>query len=239
MSNEMALAHNLQMKLLPPVENLGDIQVAARVDPAEQVGGDFYQLLRLPHGRIGVMIGDVSSHGFPAALIMALSMSAATIYAAEFGTPSMVLRHLDDALHDELESTEMYLALFYGVLDPVEGRLVYSNAGHPHGFLLRGDGAWERLGATDPPVGIAGPSAYGQVEVSLEPGVDLLLLFTDGLSGSLTSPSTGSGEALVLETTARLRHRTPAEIVHSLFDLENGVTPTIPPDDRTAILLKV
>jgi sigma-B regulation protein RsbU (phosphoserine phosphatase) len=235
----MELAHNLQMKLLPPLDNMGDVQVAARVDPAEQVGGDFYQLFRLPGGRIGVMIGDVSSHGFPAALIMALSMSAATIYAAEFGTPAKVLRHLDDALRDELESTEMYLALFYGVLDPGEGRLAYSNAGHPHGFLLHEDGRWDRLGATDPPVGIAGPSAYDQVEVNIEPGVDLLLLFTDGLSGSLTSASTGPGEALVLETTARLRHQTPAEIVHALFDLGHGVTSSIPPDDRTAILLKV
>jgi sigma-B regulation protein RsbU (phosphoserine phosphatase) len=239
MSSEMELAHNLQMKLLPPIESLGDIQVAARVDPAEQVGGDFYQLFRLPQGRIGVMIGDVSSHGFPAALIMALAMSAATIYAAEFGTPSMVLRHLDDALHDELESTEMYLTLFYGVLDPAERKLVFSNAGHPHGFLLRTGGTWDRLAATDPPVGIGESSAYGQVEVSLDPDIDLLVLFTDGLLGSLASENTMPGESTVLDIAARLRNHTPAEIVDALFEKEHGAGSVIPPDDRTAIVLKV
>jgi len=239
MSSEMELAHNLQMKLLPPVESLGDIQVAARVDPAEQVGGDFYQLFRLPRGRIGVMIGDVSSHGFPAALIMALAMSAATIYAAEFGTPSKVLRHLDDALHDELESTEMYLTLFYGVLDPAERSLVFSNAGHPHGFLLRTGGTWDRLAATDPPVGISESSAYGQVEVALDPDVDLLVLFTDGLLGSFGWESTKPGEAMVLDIAARLRDRSPGEIVQALFEMQDGTTSTIPPDDRTAIVLKV
>lgn len=239
MSREMELAHNLQMKLLPAVENLGGVRVAARVEPAEQVGGDFYQLFKLPGGRIGVMIGDVSSHGFPAALIMALAMSAATIYAAEFGTPSKVLRHLDDALRDELETTEMYLTLFYGVLDPEAQRLVYANAGHPHAFLVHCDGSRERLVATDPPVGIAGPDAYAQREVAWAPEADLLFLFTDGLSDCLTSEETGAGEAYVLDTVARLRDREPTEIVEALFQRIRDVTPSIPADDRTAIVLKV
>ena len=91
MAREMELAHNLQMKLLPAVESLGDLEMAARVEPAEQVGGDFYQLFRLSEDRIGVMIGDVSTHGFPAALIMALAMSASSIYALEKGRPAGVL----------------------------------------------------------------------------------------------------------------------------------------------------
>src|SRR5690606_21820432 len=98
-----------QLKLLPAVDGFEGADVAARVEPAASVGGDFYHLFKLQGGRIGVMIGDVSSHGFPAALIMALSMSAATIYASEVGTPAKVLRHIDDALRGELESTEMYL----------------------------------------------------------------------------------------------------------------------------------
>jgi sigma-B regulation protein RsbU (phosphoserine phosphatase) len=238
MAREMELAHNLQMKLLRSVDDFDPERVAARVEPHEQVGGDFYQLIRLPEGRIGVMIGDVSTHGFPAALIMALSMSAVSIYAAEHGTPTKVLHHVDDALRDELEMTEMFLSLFYGVLDPVGRRLVYSNAGHPHAFMVRGDGALERLDATDPPVGLAGPDAYGQSEVPWTPEADLLFLFTDGLSDSLTSEATGNGEDFVLRQVAENRHRSPREIIQILFELSKKVTASIPSDDRTAILLR-
>ncbi|MFW5905129.1 MAG: PP2C family protein-serine/threonine phosphatase, partial [bacterium] len=87
-TREMELAHDLQMKLLPSLDGFDPARVAARVRPAELVGGDFYHLFRLPDDRYGVMIGDVSSHGFPAALIMALSLSAATIYASELHSPA-------------------------------------------------------------------------------------------------------------------------------------------------------
>jgi phosphoserine phosphatase RsbU/P len=114
--------------------------VAARCLPADSVGGDFYHLFRLPNDRVGIMIGDVSSHGFSAALIMALTMSAVAIYAQESGPPAEVLRHVHRALIKELESTEMYLTLFYGVLDPNARSLVYANAGHPHAFHVGADG---------------------------------------------------------------------------------------------------
>lgn len=237
-AREMELAHNLQMKLLPSVGAFEGADVAARVMPAESVGGDFYHLFKLTGGRVGVMIGDVSSHGFPAALIMALAMSAATIYASEFATPSKVLRHLDDALRDELESTEMYLTLFYGVLDAEEGVLTYSNAGHPHAFLMRGDGSRERLGATDPPVGFAGPDSYGQGAVSWQAHEDLLLLFTDGLSDALKQDDEESGEHVVLrEVETRLRAPT-LEILEALFAAAGQATSSIPADDRSVVVLR-
>jgi sigma-B regulation protein RsbU (phosphoserine phosphatase) len=238
MAREMELAHNLQMKLLPAVESLGDLEMAARVEPAEQVGGDFYHILRLPDGKVGVMIGDVSSHGFPAALIMTLSMSAATIFASEVGAPDKVLRHVDDALREELETTEMYLTLFYGVLDAAAGELTYSNAGHPHAFLVRAAGGNpERLMATDPPVGFAGEAAYGQRRVRVGPE-DLLFLFTDGLSDTL-GPSGGlNGEQRVLSVVGGTLDRTPGEIVDRLFHLTDDVTPAFPADDRSAVVLR-
>ena len=236
-AREMELAHNLQMKLLPGVEKFDGTKVAARVEPAESVGGDFYHLFKLPEERLGVMIGDVSSHGFPAALIMALSMSAATIYASEFGSPARVLRHLDDALRDELETTEMYLTLFYGVLDRERGTLIYSNAGHPHAFAFRSDGSRTRLDATDPPVGIAGPDAYGQVEVPWHAD-DLLFLFTDGLSDTLATGGAGKGEAYLLDRVAERLDDTPGAIVERLFELGIDARAAIPADDRTAIVLR-
>jgi sigma-B regulation protein RsbU (phosphoserine phosphatase) len=170
---------------------------------------------------------------------MALSMSAATIYASEFGMPAKVLRHMDDALRDELESTEMYLTLFYGVIDPSRRRLVYSNAGHPHAFVVHADGSHTRLGATDPPVGIAGLGAYGQEEVPWSGSGDLLALFTDGLADTLTSQETGKGEALVLNEVVLHKGESADEIVHALFALSRPAgVPAIPPDDRTAIVVR-
>ena len=226
------------MKLLPSVDGLGTAEVGARVQPAESVGGDFYHLFRLSGERVGVMIGDVSSHGFPAALIMALVMSAAAIYASEDGSPSEVIGRLGEALGDELESTEMYLTLFYCVIDREEGRLVYSNAGHPHAFLVREDGSTERLKATDPPVGIAGPSGFGERTVDWVRGSDLLLLFTDGLSDLLGAAHRENGESMVLAEVVENRGRAVEEIVDHLFELAGRIKPEIMSDDRTAMLVR-
>ena len=239
MAHEMELAHNLQMRLLQSVDQLGLSQVAARVQPAEQVGGDFYHFIKLSGGRLGVMIGDVSSHGFPAALIMALALSAASIFAGETESPAEVLRHVDDALRDELETTEMYLTLFCGVLDPDAGELVYSNAGHPHAFVFRPADGERRLVATDPPVGIAGPGAYSEVGVPWAAGEDLLFLFTDGLSDSLATSGSRSGEEAVLAETRQQIDRGPGAIVESLFRLAAEPTRAIPADDRTALALRL
>ncbi len=92
---EMELAHDLQMKLLPPPSIAGpDFDLAVRCTPGEVVGGDFYNLVPLPDGTLGIMIGDVSTHGFSAALIMALVLSAAGIHAAAAESPEGALERL-------------------------------------------------------------------------------------------------------------------------------------------------
>ncbi len=238
MAREMELAHDLQMKLLRAAERFGDAEAAARVEPAEQVGGDFYQLFTLSRGRVGVMLGDVSLHGFPSALIMTLTMSAAGIYARESSSPARVLRDLDDALRDELETTEMFLTLFYGVLDPAEGRLIYSNAGHQHAFVVHEDGGFDRLTATDPPVGFAGPDAYSQNEIAWKPDGDLLLLFTDGLSDTLADYTRGDGEERVLRSVVEHRGEAARRIVDALFRMTAVAHPRLTGDDRTALVVR-
>lgn len=238
MGREMELAQDLQQKLLPAAERFEGAEAAARVSPAAEVGGDFYQLFRLPEGRVGVMLGDVSLHGFPSALIMTLTMSAAGIYAREHQSPAAVLRSLDRALGDELETTEMFLTVFYGVLDPAAGRLVYSNAGHPHAFVIHANGGLDRLVATDPPVGFAGPDSYAEAEVPWDPGRDLLLLFTDGLSDTLAAATRNDGEERVLDAVISLRHAPVRLIVDELFALTNDAHPPIQGDDRTALVVR-
>jgi phosphoserine phosphatase RsbU/P len=239
-TREMELAHDLQMKLLPTGDAFDPEVVAARVEPAEVVGGDFYHFLRLSGGRYGVMIGDVSSHGFPAALIMALSMSAATIYASEVQAPAQVLSEMSRSLRDELETTEMYLTLFYAVVDPGAGKLTYANAGHPHAFVIREDGEAVRLGALDAPIGIAESDRFQEEEVAWERGKNVLLLFTDGLSENQLPGTRAGGEERVVREAARVRGEVPESIVEALFSLEpEGGEGEVEPDDRTAIVLKV
>jgi sigma-B regulation protein RsbU (phosphoserine phosphatase) len=239
MAREMELAHDLQMKLLPVAARFEGADAAARVKPAEQVGGDFYQLYHLPGDRVGIMLGDVSLHGFPSALIMTLTISAAGIYAREADSPAEVLRKLDDALAEELASTEMYLTVFYGVIDPAAGVLVYSNAGHPHAFTVHSDGSAERLEATDPPVGFAGPDAYHEESTAWNGPDDLLLLFTDGLPDSLRQRDGRAAEKLVVDTAVRNRFSTPAEIIEALFELSTERDANAPMgDDRTALVLR-
>ncbi|MBV9773256.1 MAG: SpoIIE family protein phosphatase [Gemmatimonadetes bacterium] len=237
LEREMELAHDLQLKLLPPVEQFdGYAQVAARCVPAESVGGDFYHLFRLPGGRLGVVIGDVSSHGFGAALIMALTMSAVAIHAGEGDPPAEVLRRVHRTLIDELETTEMYLTLFYGVISPAEGTIVYGNAGHGHAFRVTGDGTAERLRATDPPLGIVDLDSYHEASAPWTAGEDMLFLFTDGLSDALEAGEI-EGERMILDEVVRARGSSPREAIDRVFRLHGGPGDT-PADDRTAVLVR-
>lgn len=234
---ELELAHDLQLKLLPPLEQFRDYaDVAARCVPAESVGGDFYHLFRLPNHRLGVLIGDVSSHGFGAALIMALTISAVAIHASEGDAPSQVLHRTHRAVIDELENTEMYLTLFYGVIDPAAGTLTYSNAGHGHAFRILGNGEPQRLGATDPPFGIVDRDTYAETTAEWVSGEDVLFLFTDGLSDALDAGEI-EGERVLLEEATRMRRDPVEEICARLFDRAGEAT-HVPPDDRTAVVVR-
>jgi sigma-B regulation protein RsbU (phosphoserine phosphatase) len=236
---EVRLAHDLQMKLLPN----GDVvapqaEAAARVVPAESVGGDFYHLFRLTPTATGVMIGDVSSHGYRAALIMALAMSAAAIHAQSTLDPGAMLHALSYSLSDELSNTEMFITLFYGVVDKQNRTLQYANAGHPHVFRCGPDREPERLGAIDPPLGMADQAPASRT-VPWEPGVDLLVLFTDGITDALNDAGQPMGEARVLDTIRRNSTEPSSVIVDRVFDALRQHTGDIPPrDDLTIVVLR-
>lgn len=237
LQQEMQMASDLQLKLLPDTSLFApEAQVAARVQSADSVGGDFYQLFRLGGGRTGVMIGDVSSHGIRAALVMALVMSASSIHAQGTADPAEMLAKLLATLRDELESTEMFISVFYAVLDPARGRLRYANAGHPHAFVVGPDGATERLGALDPPLGMSAepPSAR---ERHWSPNRDMLLLFTDGVSDSRNRQDARLGEQRVLELVCSHRSESPQSIVERVFGAVNvHVGDAVRRDDLTLVV---
>lgn len=236
LSREMELANDLQVTLLKP-PNIPGMDVAARCVPAESVGGDFYHLVRLPGRRVGVMLGDVSSHGFRAALMMATVLSAAGIHAEDAATPDETLRRLLESVGDDLEQSEMFLTLFYGVIDPERGLLRYANAGHPHAFLLTAAGTADRLRATCPPLGLAEAGAIGVTDTAWDAGTDLLVLFSDGLVDAVNGVGEAFGEPRVLDVIRERRREPAAAIVEAVF----GALAAFGADrrdDRTLLILR-
>ena len=235
---ELELAHDLQMKLLPrPTLVAPEADVAARVVPAESVGGDFYNLFRLGHGRTGVMIGDVSSHGYRAALIMALAMSASAIHAQSSDDPGAVLGALLASLREELVTTEMFISTFYGIIDREAGVLRYANTGHPHAYHVT-DGRLERLPALDPPLGMVEGTPASR-SVPWHRGRDLLVLFTDGVSDARNRFGLRLGEQPVLDVVARHRAEAPAEILARVLDeLAEHTGDAVQRDDLAVVLAR-
>ena len=235
---ELELAHDLQLKLLPSPSILGSkVDAAAHFQPAESVGGDFYNFVRLPQGRLGVMLGDVSSHGFSSALIMALAMSAAGIHAAEAMTPDDALRGLLESIGNELAETEMHLAVFYGVADRANGILRYANAGHPHAFKMMRGGARERLGATNPPLGLAEETDISASETTWKADEDLLVLFSDGIADAVNEGAEQFGEDRVLDIVERNRESSTEQMVAGVMNAVTEFTSVIS-DDRSVVILR-
>lgn len=235
---EMELAHDLQMKLLPRTSVVEPhATVAARVVPAESVGGDFYQLFPLAGARTGVMIADVSSHGYGAALIMALAMSASAIHAQRSRGPGQMLERLLESLREELATTEMSISTCYAVIDAAAGTLAYANAGLPHAFVLSASGASERLGAMNPPLGL-GDGAVQERTREWSSG-DLLLLFTDGLADASGMEGERFGEERVLDAARLRRTRSPRDILAGIFEAVAVHTGGLGlPDDQTCVILR-
>jgi sigma-B regulation protein RsbU (phosphoserine phosphatase) len=236
---ELDLAHDLQLKLLPSPSVLqGDAEVAARCYPADTVGGDFYTFTRLGRGRVGVMLGDVASHGFSAALVMALVMSAAGIHAAASVTPDETLSALLDSLSTELTETEMYFSVFYGVLDPLSGRLAYASAGHPYAFRVPRFGEPERLESTAPPLGLATVGSIQRRQLPWSVGHDLLVLWTDGLVDARNDAGEAFGEERLLAEVCLRRGEKAEAIVDGVLAAAEAFG-SRPVDDRTLLVLRI
>jgi sigma-B regulation protein RsbU (phosphoserine phosphatase) len=183
------------------------------------------------------MLGDVSSHGFSSALIMALVFSAAGIHAEDAETPDDALRDLLRSVRTELADTEMHIALFYGVADPAAGMLRFANAGHPHAFLVALDGSVERLGATCPPLGLTDAQGIGAKAVRWRADEDLLVLFSDGLSDAVDEDGNQFGEERVMNIVGACREKPAKDIVNAVINGVNDFA-ALANDDQTILVLR-
>jgi len=177
---ELRVAQLIQQQFLPKqLPKLPGWQVAAFYRAAVEVGGDFYDFIPLPEGRIGLVIGDVSGHGVPAALVMATTRSILRGDAPRLVSPRAVLERANDFLDADIPQN-MFVTCLYAVLDPETGRLVYANAGHDLPYVRTARGVVE-LRATGMPLGLFPGMRYEEREAVLEPG-DMMLLHSDGLA---------------------------------------------------------
>ncbi|NOT07494.1 MAG: SpoIIE family protein phosphatase [Gemmatimonadales bacterium] len=239
LEDELQIAHDLQLSLLPaPASLQGDARVGVSCVPAEQVGGDFYTFNRLGLGLVGVMVGDVSSHGVGAALMMAAVMSAAGIHASAADTPNITLMALRGSLAAKLASADTYVTVFYGILDPVHRRLSWASAGHPHAFRVRATGDPERLDATAPPLGLGAAAEIGARVVEWAVDSDLLCLFTDGLLDAQNAEGERYGEGRLLAALGARRTLEPDRIVAEVM-AEADAFSSDPGDDRTLLVLRL
>jgi serine phosphatase RsbU (regulator of sigma subunit)/CHASE1-domain containing sensor protein/anti-sigma regulatory factor (Ser/Thr protein kinase) len=180
LEQELGTARSIQHALLPKdLPKLEGWKIAYHYQPAREVGGDFYDFLRLDDGRIGLVIGDVSGKGIAAALVMANTQSVLRAVARRGNiAPGQVLAEANDVLYAYIPSGT-FVTCFYGVLDLESGRLVYANAGHDPPYSQRGGDAQE-LRARGMPLGLMPGMPYEEKEAVLAAGDDLLL-YSDGL----------------------------------------------------------
>ena len=150
----------------------------AYYQPAREVGGDFYDFLDLPDGRLGVVVGDVTDKGVPAALVMATTRAVLRGAAERLDSPGKVLERLNEMLHPDIPQ-KMFVTCLYAILDCEKGVMQYANAGHDLPYRRSGKGV-DELRCTGMPLGLMPGMTYEEREVTLLPG-ESVLLYSDGL----------------------------------------------------------
>jgi serine phosphatase RsbU (regulator of sigma subunit)/predicted ester cyclase len=178
---ELKVAQGIQQASLPKeVPHLEGWQISPFYKPAREVGGDFYDFHLLSEGRLGLVVGDATGKGVPAALVMSTTcgMLQLAAQALESSSPGEVLGQVNEALLARIPAN-MFVTCFYCVLDPKSGHLSYANAGHDMPYLHR-NGEAEELRARGMPLGLMPGMSYERKEIVLEPS-DCALFYSDGL----------------------------------------------------------
>ncbi len=176
---ELQVARIIQQTLLPrELPNLPGWQLTTYYQPARAVGGDFYDFIPYEDGRLGIVVGDVTDKGVPAALVMATTRSILRSVAQESLSPGQVLERTNNLLFPDIPP-RMFVTCFYAILDHQSGRLYYANAGHDLPYRWH-EGEVNELRATGMPLGLMPDMSYEEKETHLVDG-ESILLYSDGL----------------------------------------------------------
>ena len=237
--NELDIAKRMQQSILPSRFPRSPLyEVYGSMEPARNVGGDFYDIVPLDGGRLGLTIADVSDKGVPAALYMMSSRTLMKGAAIGCSQPDEVLTEVNNLLQDDSD-TGMFVTVFYSVYNPETGRMVYSNGGHNQPIIVHPDGSSTILPLTGGiALGMAPDMEYGRQTVTLEPG-DTAILYTDGV----TEAENGSGEFFGMERLQETFAGSPPDSAHAANDmvfeaLHEFVGDTPQSDDITCLILR-
>lgn len=204
LDRELKVVGDIQRSLLPrELPTIPGFELAAYYQTSARAGGDYYDFFPLHGGGWGVFIADVSGHGTPAAVLMAITHAIAHAQPGTHKPPVELLMYLNRHLARSYTHNGTFVTAFYAVLDPKARTLVYSTAGHNPPRLVR-EGAIISLNEKGAlPLGIVEDETYAQSQLKLERG-DLLLLYTDGITESMAPPAGGSRELFSVERLDKL-----------------------------------
>ena len=245
LDQELKVVGEIQRSLLPQeLPAIPGLEIAAHYQTARRAGGDYYDLFPLARGRWGILMADVSGHGTPAAVVMAVTHAIAHTYsgpaADEPCAPCAMLSYINDRLAGRYDAEAvMFVTAWYGVYDPATRRLDYAAAGHPPPRLCRGEGLQALDAAGGLPLGITPHSRYDTAHTTLEPG-DRLLLYTDGITETFNPQRQQFGPRRLDDLLCRGEDQSPRQTIDAVLEevraFGQGVTPE---DDQTLLAIHV
>ena len=219
LKNELDVASQIQQSILP-TEFLTHpkYEVYGYMEPARNVGGDFFDLISLDNDHLGIAVADVSDKGVPAALFMMSSRTLLKGAAIGETSPGRVLNMVNELLHEDNE-TSMFVTIFYGEYNPETGELHYANGGHNSPLLIHSDGSSEMLPLTGGvAVGLVPGIDYSEDVVTLQPG-DTVIFYTDGVSEAMNEEKEELGMDPVQVTFREKPPESAEEATHRVFNV--------------------
>ena len=239
LENELDVASKMQQAILP-VQFPEDerYRIFGQMMPARNVGGDFFDIIRLDNGRVGVCVADVSDKGVPAALFMMSSRTLLKGAAIGHNNPGDVLKEVNDLLYDDNE-TMMFVTLLYAVYDPDTGNLTYANGGHNPPLIVRENGESALLPTTQGvALGIVPLFEYQQSSVTISPG-DTFIFYTDGVTEAMNSDGEEFGVERLRQVFADSPHRDCQAATEAVFQAVSAFAGSHPQsDDITCVALR-
>ena len=238
LENELNVASKIQSSILPTEFPDGqDYAVFASMEPAKEVGGDFYDVIHLGPDRVGIAIADVSDKGVPAALFMMSSRTLLKGSAIGNFEPGDVLREVNDLLCEGNDAM-MFVTLLYAVYNINTGKLTYANGGHTQPYVRRANGETVALPVTGGiALGVLDGLEYAQDTFMVEPG-DTVFLYSDGVSEAMNAAGEEYGVDRMCEVLVSNPTRDPQEINEAIFESVRAFAGDTPQsDDITCLTL--
>ena len=239
-TQELRLAGKIQASFLPnKFPSIPGWQIAVSLLPARETSGDFFDVIELHNGRLGILVADVADKGVGPALYMALSRTLIRTYAIEYDAePEVVFFAANSRLLNDARAN-LFVTAFYGILDPGQGTLTYCNAGHNPPLLIRSsnNGKVEVLSRTGIAIGIEEDATWTQASIKIDPG-DILMLYTDGIPDAQNVEGMFFEEDKLIEIAQASRGRPAYEIQTTVLDdVQRFVGEAPQSDDITLMVL--